>query len=132
MANEEPFGAQGKAFVGKTCLDTTHLANNLEDGGGTQRHHGSRDGKQSSLRRWRGGEGEPGKNGGGVSVSLTALLSLRETVSVPVSQDTIGPNSNCVSLIGRALFLATIESYLASVSYIALLLPSFSEMPPSR
>ena len=78
----------------------------------------------------RGRGGARGK-WGGVSVSLTALLSLRETVSVPVSQDTIGPNSNCVSLIGRALFLVTIESYLASVSYIALLLPSFSERPPS-
>ena len=83
MANEEPFGAQGKAFVGKTCLDTTHLGDNLEDCGGTQRHHGSRDGKQSSLRRWRGGDGgdggegergsqgEPGEN---VAASLSHLL----------------------------------------------------------
>ena len=83
MANEEPFGAQGKAFVGKTCLDTTHLANNLEDGGGTQRHHGSRDGKQSSLRRWRGGEGgegEPGENGA-ASLSHLLLSCLSERLS---------------------------------------------------
>ena len=80
MANEEPFGAQGKAFVGKTCLDTTHLANNLEDGGGTQRHHGSRDGKQSSLRRWRGGEGEPGEKGA-ASLSHLLLSCLSERLS---------------------------------------------------
>ena len=68
---------------------------------------------------WRRGE-----NGGAASLSQLLLYCL----SVPLSQETIPT----VSLnIGGALFLVTIDSYLTSVSFIALLLSSFSERPPS-
>ena len=72
MANEEVF----EAFVGKTCLDTTHLADNLETTG-DMRNMGNSDGR---MVDW--GAGEPGtrEKRGGASVSVTTL-SLYRSVS---------------------------------------------------
>ena len=69
MANGEVF----EAFVGKTCLDTTHLADNLETAG-DMRNMGNSDGR---MVDW--GADEPGtrEERGGASVSLTTLSIYR-------------------------------------------------------
>ena len=117
----------GKCLCWKeTRLDTTHLADNLEDHG-RQRHH--MPGWETAVTL-----GEEGK-GGGVSVSVTALLCLSRSQCLRTQSAPIPT----VSHLLRLLFSATTESYFDPLSlilhfcllYIALLSPSFSERPPS-
>ena len=84
MANGEVF----EAFVGKTCLDTTHLADNLETTG-DMRNMGNSDGR---MVDWGAGEPGTGKRG---AVPLSHLLL---SLYIGVSRDTIGPDLKTVCL----------------------------------
>ena len=71
MANGEVF----EAFVGKTCLDTTHLADNLETTG-DMRNMGNSDGR---MVDW--GADEPGTGKRRAAPLSQLLLSIYRSVS---------------------------------------------------
>ena len=124
---------QGNAFVGKTCLDTTHLVDNLENHG-RQRHH--MPGWETVMDgRWRCGDLGPGtrrreRGERGRCLCLSYCSPVSPGLSVSQCLRTQSAPIPSVSHLLRLLFLATTESYSATVKYIALLSPSFSERPP--